>query len=228
MDLLCHRCGDTLAQASAFCGHCGAPQLRYTAQETDFLPGSNGEASPAPQAQSMEYSGVQWRPVIRIALWVSLGAGILSSVLAAASLLWILGGAVLVIVLYRRSVPNALLQPGQGARIGMLTGTLTAAAAMASNTLLLVIQRFVLHQGSQLDATLNSTMQQAMTRATSGAEAQAQMASTVTFLLSPEGRAGMVLLGMGFIAAVILLLSVAGGVLGTRMYRSRSKPQPTA
>jgi hypothetical protein len=33
---------------------------------------------------------------------------------------------------------------------------------------------------------------------------------------------------MGFIAAVILLLSVIGSVLGTRIYRSRSKPQPTA
>ena len=217
-----------MARNAAFCAGCGAPQLRYTAQETDFLPGANGEASPAPQAQSMECSGVHWKPAIRIALWVSLGAGILSSVLAAASLLWIVGGAILVIALYRRSVPGVMLQPSQGARIGLLTGTLTAAAAMAGNTLLLVIQRFALHQGSLLDSTLNSTMQQAMARAATGAEAQAQMASTISFLLSPEGRAGMVLMGMGFIAVVILLLSVIGSVLGTRMYRSRSKPQPTA
>ena len=217
-----------MARGAAFCAQCGSPQLRYTAQESDFLPGANGEASPAPQAQSMDSSGVLWKPAIRIALWVSLGAGLLSSVLAAASLLWILGGAILVITLYRRAVPGVLLQPSQGARIGLLTGTLTAATAMAGNTLLLVIQRFGLHQGNLLDSTLNSTMQQAMARAASGAEAQAQMASTLAFLLSPEGRAGMVLCGMGFIALVILLLCVVGGVLGTQMYRNRSKAQPTA
>jgi hypothetical protein len=228
MDPLCHRCGDTLARDAAFCAQCGSPQLRYTAQETDFLPGANGEASPAPQAQSMQGSGVLWKPAIRIALWVSLGAGVLSAVLAAASLLWIIGGAILVITLYRRSVPGVMLQPSQGARIGLLTGTMTAAAAMAGNTLLLVTQRFGLHQGNLLDATLNSAMQQALARAATGAEAQAQMASTLAFLLSPEGRAGMVLLGMGFIAFVILLLSVVGGVLGVQMYRNGSKPQPTA
>ncbi len=217
-----------MVRGAAFCAHCGSPQLRYTAQEIDFLPGANGEASPAPQAQSMQGSGVLWKPAIRIALWVSLGTGALSAVLAAASLLWIVGGAVLVVALYRRSVPGVTLQPRQGARIGLLTGTMTAAAAMAGNTLLLFTQRFGLHQGKLLDATLNSALQQALAHAASGAEAQAQMASTVNFLLSPEGRAGMVLLGMGFIAVVILLLSVMGGVLGAQMYRSGGKPQPSA
>lgn len=169
---------------------------------------------------------IQWKYAIRAAAGVSLLVGLLTSVLAMGSLLWIVGGAVLVIALYRRRFPYALLQARLDARIGLVTGTMTATMAVAGNTLLLVVQRYGLHQGNLLDAALSSTMQQAMNRAAAGSEAQAQMASATAFLLSPEGRAGMVLMGMACIAAIILILSIAGSILGTQFYRNRSHTQP--
>lgn len=172
-------------------------------------------------------SGIQWKPAIRIAAVVSLAAGLLSSFLAMGSLIWVLGGAVLVIAIYRRRVPYPELQLSLGARIGVVTGTMTAIIAIAGNTLLLLIQRYGLHEGKLLDANLNSTVQQSMSRAAAGTEAQTQMTAALSFLLSPEGRAGMVLLGMGFIALIILLLSIAGGVLGVQLYRNRQSAQPS-
>lgn len=226
MDLLCHRCGNTLARDASFCPQCGAPQLRFTASET-APPSSTGQtADRADLPVGVEHGDIQWKSAIRIAASVSLAVGLLSSILALGSLLWVMGGAVLVIALYRRRVPYAALQPSLGARIGVVTGTMAAAFAVAINTLLLVFQRYGLHQGNLLDASLNSTVQQAISRASTGTEAQAQVTTTLAFLLSPEGKAGMVLAGMACIALIILLLSIAGGVLGAQLYRNRRNIQP--
>jgi len=226
MHLLCHRCGDTLAGEASFCPQCGAPQLRFTPPEV--APPSTGQAADRSNPPAgVERSDIQWKSAIRIAASVSLAVGLLSSILALGSLLWVMGGAVLVIALYRRRVPYAILQPSLGARIGVVTGTMTAACAVAINTLLLVFQRYGLHQGNLLDASLNSTVQQAINRASTGTEAQAQVTTTLAFLLSPEGKAGMVLAGMACIALIILLLSIAGGVLGAQFYRNRRNIQPS-
>ncbi|HUZ05437.1 MAG TPA: zinc ribbon domain-containing protein [Acidobacteriaceae bacterium] len=230
MKPLCHRCGNILIEDASFCAQCGAPQLRFTPPDPDVPPGGSleeGRAGAHPRVLGVErHAEIQWKAAIQIAALVSLGVGVLSSILAVGSLLWVLGGAVLVIFLYRRRVPYAVLQPRLGARIGVVTGALTAAIAVAGNTILLLVQRYGLHQGKLLDETLSNTVQQAMSRAATGTEAQAQMASAVSLLLSPEGRAGMVLLGMAFIALIILILSIAGGVLGVQIYRNRSDAHP--
>ncbi|HEX4021899.1 MAG TPA: zinc ribbon domain-containing protein [Acidobacteriaceae bacterium] len=226
MDSLCHRCGNTLASDASFCPHCSAPQLRFTPPEPDE-PTEQGAPVGHRRILVVErHSDIQWKSVIRIAAAVSLVVGLLSSILAIGSLLWVIGGAVLVIGIYHRRVPYAALQPSLGARIGVVTGTLTAATAVAGNTILLLVQRYGMHQGKLLDETLTTTVQQGMSRAAAGTEAQAQMTSVITFLLSPEGRAGMVLLGMALIALIILLLSIAGGVLGAQIYRNRRSTQP--
>lgn len=225
MDLLCHRCGNALANDASFCAQCGAPQLRFTPPDQITVA---EEGVPAGHRRILvieRRADIQWKSAIQIAAMVSLVVGLLSAVLAIGSLLWVLGGAVLVIALYHRRVPYAVLQPSLGARIGVVTGTLTALIAVAGNTILLLVQRYGLHQGKLLDETLTSTFQQAMNRAAAGTEAQAQMTTAMAFLLSPEGRAGMVLLGMAFIALIILVLSIAGGVLGAQIYRKRNNAQ---
>ncbi len=200
--------------------------MRYTSPTASALEEPTPAPGRRPVAAAEGASGVQWKSAIRIAAVVSLASGLLSSFLAMGSLIWVLGGAVLVIALYRRRVPSPELQLSLGARIGVVTGTLTAIIAIAGNTLLLLVQRYGLHEGKMLDASLNSTVQQSMSRAAAGTEAQTQMTSALSFLLSPEGRAGMVLLGMAFIALIILLLSIAGGVLGVQLYRNRQSTQP--
>lgn len=229
--MLCHRCENTLESDASFCSQCGAPQLRFIPQTTDALQESGTEderghvSMGSDRGGIHDRGGIQWKSAIQIAALVSLVVGLLSSILAVGSLLWVLGGAVLVIVLYHRRVPYTVLQPSLGARIGVVTGTMTAAIAVVGNTLLLLMQRYGLHQGKLLDATLTHTFQQAMSRASVGAEAQAQMNTAIAFILSPEGRAGMVLLGMAFIALIILILSIAGGVLGARFYRNLPVPR---
>ncbi len=231
MKMPCHRCETPLENESNFCFQCGAPQLRFIPQTPAALQESGtederGHVSMGSDGEGIrDRAGIQWKSAIQIAALVSLVVGLLSSILAVGSLLWVLGGAMLVIVLYHRRVPYTVLQPSLGARIGVVTGTMTAAIAVVGNTLLLLVQRYGLHQGKLLDATLTRTFQQAMSRASVGAEAQAQMNAAVVFILSPEGRAGMVLLGMAFIALIILILSIAGGVLGARFYRNLPVPR---
>ncbi len=229
MPLLCHRCGTSLAADAGFCSECGAPLLRYSLPDADAtLEPSTLSAGRRSAAPALGSSGIQWKQAIRISAAVSLAAGLLSSFLAMGSLIWVLGGAVLVISIYRRKVPAPELQLRLGARIGVVTGAMTAMFAIAGNTLLLLFQRYGLHQGTLLDASLTSTVQQSMSRAATGTDAQAQVKSALAFLLSPEGRAGMILLGMGFVALIILLLSIAGGVLGVQLYRNRPSAQPLA
>ena len=226
MKLPCHRCENTLDSEASFCSQCGAPQLRFTPQEPSALQEASAEGGRVHVPPGNDREGIQWKAAIQIAALVSLVVGLLSSILAVGSLLWVLSGAVLVVALYHRRVPYTVLQPGLGARIGVVTGTMTAAIAVAGNTLLLLVQRYGLHQGKLLDDTLARTFQQAMSRADVGAGAQTQMTAAIAFMLSPEGRAGMVLLGMAFIAFIILILSIVGGVLGARFYRSASAPRP--
>ena len=226
MPLLCHRCGNSLAADANFCSECAAPLLRYSSPDSGTP--NNEAAAPGRRPVTLPEgrSGIQWKSAIRISAIVSLAAGLLSSFLAIGSLIWILGGSVLVIAIYRRKVPSPELQLSLGARIGVLTGALTAIFAVTGNTVLLLVQRYALHQGNALDASLSSTVQQSMSHAATSTEAQAQVSTALSFLLSPEGRAGMVLLGMGFVALIILLLSIAGGVLGVQLYRNRQSAQP--
>lgn len=218
MTSLCYRCSAALAADAAFCPECGAPQVRYLAQEDQDLPPAvlNG---PRLHGDADRAHSIHWKLAIRIAVVVATTVGILSSVLAAGSVLWVALGAVIVVGMYRRRRPQALLNARIGARIGVVVGIVAAFVALAGNALLLVIQRFGLHQGNQIDVQLGTIVRQAAERATS-MDPQAPVATFTNFWLSAEGRIGLILLTMAFLSVLIVLFAIAGGVLGAQVYRS--------
>ncbi|HET9100489.1 MAG TPA: hypothetical protein VFN62_08865 [Acidobacteriaceae bacterium] len=217
MDLVCHRCSATLEPDAYYCPVCGAPQIRYVAD--------GGEASPAMpgvgvnlQAAAASGASVSWKMAIRIAAIVGTAVGVLSAVLAAGSVLWVAAGAVVAIGIYHRRRPLTSLGPRVGARVGALLGLIAATVAFAANSVLLVVQRYGLHQGNAIDTQLTAIVKQAAARATT-MDPQAPVASFTSFWLSAEGRIGLILLTMAFLSVLIVLFAIAGGVLGAQIYR---------
>lgn len=222
MELTCHRCSATVEPDAYYCPNCGAPQVRFVPQ--DEKPDSAaGEATGAtPKLSDTERdNNVHWKLAIRIAAYVAVGVGILSTLLAAGSVLWVAVGAVLVIGIYHRRQPHTFLARRTGARIGALVGLLAASVSLAGNSIFLLIQRYGMHQGHLIDTQLTGIVKQAADRAAS-MDPQAPIAGFTSFWLSAEGRIGLILLTMGFLATLILLFAIAGGVLGAQIYRSRS------
>lgn len=219
MGLACYRCGATLDSEAAYCHECGAPQVRYSTQASEDASAAVPTGPRSHFEAAERASAVHWRLATRIALVVATAVGLLSAFLAAGSVLWVAAGAVAVLGIYRRKRPQALLNSRIGARIGVLVGMIAASVALAGNAVLLVIQRFGLHQGNQIDVQLDTIVRQAAEHATS-MDPQAPVATFTSFWLSAEGKSGLILLTMAFLSVLIVLFAVAGGVLGAQLYRS--------
>jgi ribosomal protein L40E len=219
MDQVCHRCSATLDPEAYYCPECGAPQIRYVTDE-----GEAAQAVPAggvniQAATAGAGTGVSWKMAIRIAALVGTAVGILSALLAAGSVLWVAVGSVVAIGIYHRRRPLTKLAPRIGARVGGLLGLIAATVAFSMNSVLLVVQRYGLHQGNAIDSQLTSIVKQAAARAAS-MDPQAPLASFTNFWLSSEGRIGLILLTMAFLSVLIVLFAIAGGILGAQIYRS--------
>ena len=122
MNLLCHRCGATISASELFCSTCGSPQLKF-AQQEEGEAGYAGVRAPGPPPRAQ---GISWKDAILAALIVAVPAGLLSavSVLSWGCCLWVVGGAVLAIVVYHRRAPAFLLETRSGVRIGAVGYTM--------------------------------------------------------------------------------------------------------
>jgi ribosomal protein L40E len=220
MDVVCHRCSATVEPDAFYCQNCGAPLIRFVAPEAEaVLPSVNAEGKLPGTVDPDHSAAIQWKPIVRIAALVAVCVGVLSTLLAAGSVLWVAVGSVLAIGMYHRRQPHALLGRRVGARIGALLGLLAAAVALAGNAVFLVVQRYGMHQGTLIDTQLMDVVKQAAGRA-AAMDPQAPITTFTNFWLSPEGRIGLILLTMGFLALLIVLFAIAGGVLGAQIYRS--------
>ncbi len=219
MDFVCHRCSATLDPEAYYCPECGSPQVRYVAQQDDEIGRViTGAAAATELSETPAATSISWKMAIQIAAMVGLGVGILCALLAAGSVLWVAVGAVAVLGIYHRRRPKVLLETRIGARVGALVGLIAAAVALAANAVLLVIQRYGMHEGNQIDTQLTTIVKQAAAHAAS-MDSQAPVAVFTNFWLSAEGRIGLILLTMAFLSVLILLFAIAGGVLGAHIYR---------
>jgi ribosomal protein L40E len=219
MDLVCHRCSATLEPEAYYCPECGAPQIRYVADESEAAQTMPGVSVNIQAGAVGTSTSISWKLAIQIAAVVGTAVGVLSAVLAAGSVLWVAVGAVVAIGIYHRRRPLTRLAPRVGARVGALLGLIAASVAFAANSVLLVIQRYGMHQGNEIDTQLTSIVKQAAARA-ANMDPQAPVTTFTSFWLSAEGRIGLILLTMAFLSALIILFAIAGGILGAQIYRS--------
>ena len=219
MDMVCHRCSATLDPEAYYCPECGAPQIRYVADEGETAQAMSGTGVDIQAGAAGASASVSWKMVIQIAIVVGTAVGVLAAVLVAGSVLWVAVGGVVAMGIYHRRRPLTKLAPRVGARVGALLGLIAASVAFATNSVLLVVQRYGLHQGNEIDSQLTAVVKQAAARAAT-MDPQAPVTSFSNFWLSPEGRIGLILLTMAFLSVLIVLFAIAGGVLGAQIYRS--------
>ncbi len=137
------------------------------------------------------------------------------------------GAAAWAVVLYARRASIGKISAGAGARIGMVTGIFASWLVLSANAAGMWVARFLQHQGSQIDAefvtginkSLERNQQMAAQMSMTSAEAAqfAQLAKSYSvWLLSPEGRAGSVLMVLAFCAAFLVIFAVIGGAVGAK------------
>jgi ribosomal protein L40E len=222
MNPICHRCGATLSASELFCPTCGSPQLKFAQQEE----GDSAYPSARPPGKPARAHGISWRDAILAALIVAVPAGLLSavSVLSWGCCLWVVGGAVLAIVVYHRRAPAFLLETRSGVRIGAVAGLIAAYSSVVATAIWRVFSRYVLHQGDAIDQFYDSVIKQSTALVQTNPEAQAQWHAYVQFLLSPDGRAAYTLMNAATTSAGIILFSAIGGALGVRLLAPRKGP----
>ena len=219
MNPTCHRCGTTLSASELFCPNCGSPQLKFAQQEE----GENAFAGGRPSGKLGRAQGISWKDAILAALLVAVPAGLLSavSVLSWGCCLWVVGGAVLAIVVYHRRAPTFLLETRSGIRIGAVAGLIAAYSSVIATAVWRVFARYVLHQGYAIDQFYDSVIRQSAVLMQANPDAQAQWRSYLQFLLSPDGRAAYTLMNEATTSVGIILFSAIGGALGVRLLTPR-------
>jgi hypothetical protein len=215
----CHRCSGVLEDDASFCPHCAAPQLRVVPPEETGEP-----ASGAVHTFVRDRRSIDWRSVIRLALWIAIPVGLIAPVFFPL----VIAGPIVLISMYQRRQPGTPLNGKAGFRIGTLLGLLAAYISAFGLAGWQLLERYSLHQGSTLDAQFAMQVQQsaeATQRMAQGNSMNAQQArAMLDFFLSPDGRVTYTFFYTAVLAFGIVLLAGLGGMLGARLTR-RSAPQ---
>lgn len=231
MEVTCQRCHETLRDADRYCPACGLPQLLFP--ERDAAEDTASGASLGIAASIRTHGEIAWRQALRMALLVALPAGIICSRMGALDWVWIMLAALWVVRLYARRIAPLSVTTGAGARIGLVTGLLTGWLVLAIDCAVLWSQRYLLHQGSQIDSQFEQAMepglrlnqQMLQNLGTAGGQVQSQVASMKAFIFSPEGRAGMLLAGSLMSLVILVFFAVVGGALGARLVPRLRRPE---
>ena len=235
MEDTCQRCHETLRGDDRYCPVCGLPQLIYLAAEmpqvaADEAGGSrNGLGSYAGPGAFGATDGIEWKPALNAALTLGVPAGILCFGVLPIGLIGMMAASAWAVSLYAKRTRPLDLTAGAGARIGLVTGLFASWLTVSLFGSGLWVSRFVLHQGGEWDSLWLSQVEKSneqMLAQMGAANAQsAQVAATLrTLMLSAEGRAGLPLSGLMLVAAILVLLAVAGGALGAKLAAAPRRP----
>jgi hypothetical protein len=223
MEVTCSRCHQTVQDGTCYCPNCGLPQLVFSAENSVEAGQSQSWGEAVRDANSID-----WNSALRSTLPLAIPAGILCSMLSPVSILGLpLMGATAawVVVLYIRGHRPAWVTVGAGARIGFVTGIVGGWTAAAMSGFSLYAMRYWLHRGSIIDDFWQNvvSMQQAQGIAV-GADPQ-NIAAAKALMMSPQGRASLILFTIAALMATLVLFAVAGGALGARMLKRAPRPE---
>jgi hypothetical protein len=138
------------------------------------------------------------------------------------------GTAAWAVVLYMRSQRPVWVTVRAGARVGLVCGIFAGALAFAASGCELYTERYILHQGSQIDADwkkfvdLDTQLSQRITAwagMPNSSDVQAQESQQENWMLTPEGHAGFVVGNFTFYSFLLVLFAMAGGALSARLQK---------
>ena len=224
MEITCTRCHQTVEAENCYCPTCGLPQLQYSAENVPGQAPAERWNEPCATRAPSTGSGLS-----ATAILFAIPAGFLCPMLSPMGFLGLFlmaMAAYWAVVLYVRSQRPAWITVGAGARIGLVTGLLSSWLGAALIGVTLFAARVFLHQGKAIDDTWNERFVLPMTQqwTTMGVDAPT-LAALRGWVLSPEGRAGLVLAAVLFLVTLLVLFAVGGGALGARLQARARRPQ---
>jgi hypothetical protein len=227
MEITCTRCHQAIEDGSTYCPMCGLPQLVYQAD------GNAGTAQPERRLEPVrDAASVAWKPAMSLAARLAIPAGVIFaiSIVNESSFLGLLllmaAAAAWVIAIYKRNQQPAWMTIGAGARIGLVTGIMSAWTAAAISGALLFGSRYWFGYGKAIDDFWTSLVKGPMLTQWNASGADPQIvAQAMALMLSPEGRAGFSLAAIVFMAGSLLLFAIAGGALGARFLARPRQPE---
>ncbi|MGA7259018.1 MAG: zinc ribbon domain-containing protein [Terracidiphilus sp.] len=225
METTCSRCHQAVPAESCYCPACGLPQLFYSSE------GGGGTYVPESTAAALrDPSSVEWRSALRTAAMLAVPAGLLScgfSPVGLFGLFWIAAAAAWAVSLYVRRQRPVGITTGAGARIGLVTGLMAGWMAFGATGVAFFGMRFWFHQGQAFDQMWQAMVNQSLQQQVQAVSADVQALNGFrNLLLSPQGRAGLMLAGMLILELALLGFAAAGGALGARL-TARSRSQQT-
>jgi hypothetical protein len=227
MEITCTRCHQAIEEGSTYCAMCGLPQLVYQADA------GAGVAQPEQRMEPVrDAASIAWKPAMSVSAKLAIPAGAIFaiSIVNESSFLGFLflmaAASAWVVAIYTRNQKPAWITIGAGARIGLVTGILSAWTATAVSGLLLFGSRYWFGYGKAIDDFWTSLVKGPMLTQWNASGADPQIvAQLMALMLSPEGRAGFSLAAIIFMAASLLLFAIAGGALGARFLARPRQPE---
>lgn len=213
MPKICHRCGNVLEDAAAFCPHCGAPQIRVSVPETS----PEDPLAPTFAATIIPTRQILWPRAFMAVFIPALAAAVLLIIhplFLVTSLVWVALAGFFSTLLYRRRAPQALIDTRIGVRLGATVGFITFALI----SLLAVVEIAVSNaSGPSFRQQLIDQMHQAAGR-NPNPEAARMLDQ---FLSAPHALA----LAVGISALVFFVIFVLSGALGGALGGSSKAPK---
>jgi hypothetical protein len=161
---------------------------------------------------------IHWELAWKSALLCGVVAALLSAIpfVSLGCCLWMLAAGAMTVNLYRKQVPDAVITPGMGMRLGALAGVFGFVINAIVTTISFVVQRS--------SGTFRQAMEEQMKKqmaTTPDPKAQEIMQHMLDWMATPQGAATMMILVLIFMGVIFLLVTAAGGALGASMRGSR-------
>jgi zinc-ribbon domain len=214
----CHKCGSTIEEGTAFCPHCGAPQIRVALPEPEapsFAPGTPAEMQPPAEpvpltALPLAHSdgAVQWRRAI-VPILIG-GFSIVVGSIIPISIFWklliIAGGASVAARVYRSRSPMATMTGTVGAKLGAATALFSFAVV----ALVLIVGCLIDSAGIRQQFTAQFQQMQAQI---TDPNVLANTQQIVQKINTPEGFAAFITASLALSFFVFLAFGLAGGAI---------------
>jgi hypothetical protein len=151
-------------------------------------------------------------------LLCGVGAALLTAIpiVSVGCCLWMLGAGALSVSLYQKRMPETLITPGMGMKLGALAGLF----GFMVNSVVSTVSFLTLRSRGDFRHAMEQQMQKQMT-ANPDPKVQEMMQRMVEWMSTPQGAATLIVLFLLIMGAIFVLFTAAGGALGASMFRQR-------
>jgi hypothetical protein len=159
-------------------------------------------------------AAIHWELAWKGALLCGVGAAILSAIpiVSVGCCLWMLGAGAVAVTLYRRQVPDTLITPGMGMKIGALAG----AFGFMVNAVVTTASFVMLRSSGNFRSAMQEQMQKQMS-SNPDPKVQEMMQRMLDWVGTPQGAATLIVIVLVVMAVLFVLITAAGGALGASM-----------